>query len=67
MLVGFVTKRLNDQIELRNITGQVFKIDPKDIVSEKLLDRSMMPDGLANGLSVREFASLVSFLEMQKK
>jgi putative heme-binding domain-containing protein len=66
-LIGFVTKRLSDQIELRTITGQVFRINPKEILSEKITDQSMMPQGLANGLSVKELASLVTFLEQQKK
>jgi putative heme-binding domain-containing protein len=65
--VGFVTKRLSDQIEIRNIAGQVNRLKPADIASETLLPISMMPAGLANGMSIEDFASLVHFLASQKQ
>lgn len=65
--VGFVTKRLSDQIEIRNIAGQVTLLNPSDIASETLLPISMMPEGLANGMSIEDFASLVHFLAAQKQ
>jgi putative heme-binding domain-containing protein len=65
--VGFVSKRLSDKIEIRSITGTVTSIDPNKVKDETLLPNSMMPEGLANGMSVQDFASLVSFLEQQKK
>ncbi|MDX1564569.1 MAG: NPCBM/NEW2 domain-containing protein, partial [Phycisphaeraceae bacterium] len=65
--IGFVTKRLSDLIELRNIAGQVTKLDPEEVADEKLLPNSMMPPGLANGMSLEDFASLVNYLAMQKK
>jgi len=65
--VGFITKRLSDQIEIRNIAGQVTLLNPADVSSETLLPISMMPEGLANGMSIEDFASLVHFLAAQKQ
>ena len=65
--VGFVTKRLSDQIEIRDIAGQVTRLKPADVASETLLPISMMPAGLANGMSIEDFASLVHFLAAQKQ
>ncbi|MFP6894008.1 MAG: hypothetical protein VCA18_09675, partial [Opitutales bacterium] len=65
--VGFVTKRLSDQIEMRNIAGQVTLLNPADVASETLLPISMMPAGLANGMSIEDFASLVHFLAARKQ
>jgi len=65
--VGFVTKRLSDQVEIRNIAGQVTLLNPSEIASETLLPISMMPAGLANGMSIEDFASLVHFLAAQKQ
>ena len=63
---GFITKRLSDLIEIRNIAGIVTTLKPNDIASEKLLPNSMMPAGLANGMSLEDFSSLVTFLAQQK-
>ena len=63
---GFVTNRLSDRIEMRDIAGKVTTLKPSDIASETLLPISMMPAGLANGMSLEDFASLVHFLADQK-
>jgi DNA-binding GntR family transcriptional regulator len=65
--VGFVTKRLSDQIEIRDIAGKVTRLKPTDIASEALLPISMIPAGLANGMSIEDLASLVHFLAAQKQ
>jgi putative heme-binding domain-containing protein len=64
--VGFVTNRLSDQIEMRDIAGTVTTLKTSDIANETLLPISMMPAGLANGMSMNDFASLVHFLADQK-
>lgn len=64
--VGFVTNRLSDQIEMRDIAGTVTTLKTSEIASETLLPISMMPAGLANGMSLNDFASLVHFLAKQK-
>ena len=64
--VGFVTNRLSDQIEMRDIAGTVTTLKTSEIASETLLPISMMPAGLANGMSMNDFASMVHFLAKQK-
>ena len=64
--VGFVTNRLSDQIEMRDIAGTVTTLKTSDIANETLLPISMMPAGLANGMSMNDFASLVHYLAAQK-
>jgi hypothetical protein len=61
-----VTNRLSDQIEMRDIAGTVTTLKASEIASETLLPISMMPAGLANGMSMNDFASLVHFLADQK-
>jgi putative heme-binding domain-containing protein len=65
--VGFVTEQTADKIVLRNITGDVYTVKTTDILTRKELETSMMPTGLANALSYKELASLVTFLSQQKK
>lgn len=65
--VGFVTEETANKVVMRDITGAVYTVNTADILSRKELKTSMMPTGLANALSIEEFASLVSFLEQQKK
>ena len=64
--MGFVTSQSATRIALRDIAGQEHIINTKDIASRETLEMSMMPAGLANSLSMEEFASLVTFLSEQK-
>ena len=64
--IGFVTSRNSDEITLRDMTGNVTKIAVSKVKSEDHLPTSMMPPGLANSLSLEEFASMVAFLSEQK-
>jgi len=64
--VGFVTAQSAEAIEIRDITGKAFRLKAGDIKERKELELSMMPAGLADALSIEEFASLVAFLASQK-
>lgn len=64
--VGFVTEQNADEIVLRDMTGKVTKVDASNIAEEEHIATSMMPPGLANALSLEEFASLVAFLAAKK-
>ncbi|HQD10732.1 MAG TPA: c-type cytochrome, partial [Flavihumibacter sp.] len=66
ILQGFVTGESNGKITLRDITGSMKVVDSKNIKSRKELTTSMMPTGLANALSLKEFADLVTYLSKQK-
>lgn len=67
VMEGFVTQEAADKVTLRNVAGQEFQVAINDIVKREKLDRSMMPEGLAATLSVREFASLLDYLESLAK
>ena len=60
--MGFVTAEADGIVTLRNIAGQVFKLKRDDVKEEKHLPQSMMPAGLAAGLTVEEFTSLIEYL-----
>ena len=65
-MVGFVTAETADALEMRDIAGQVHRFSKNNIAGRKELPISMMPAGLANALSIEEFASLLSYLEGMK-
>jgi len=64
--MGFVTAENANELVLRDITGNVSTIKTSDIASREEMEMSMMPSGLANSLSIEEFASLVTYLSEQK-
>jgi putative heme-binding domain-containing protein len=61
--MGFVTQEAADKVVIRNITAQEVTIDPKLVVKRETSDKSLMPEGLLAGLSVKDFASLLDYLE----
>ncbi|MEM7384219.1 MAG: NPCBM/NEW2 domain-containing protein [Verrucomicrobiota bacterium] len=63
---GFITAETADEIEMRDIAGQVTKLKKTELKDRKELETSMMPPGLANALSLQEFADLVDFLAIRK-
>lgn len=65
-VTGFITAETADQIEMRDIASQVHIIKTKDVKKKAELETSMMPPGLANSLSLDEFAALVAYLAAQK-
>lgn len=60
---GFVTARDEERIEVRNVAGVKQIIRTADVTKEELLEASMMPPGLVNNLTLREFASLIDYLQ----
>lgn len=60
--MGFVTSEADGVVELRDIAGQVSKVKRADVAEESHLPNSMMPPGLAAGLTVEEFTSLIEYL-----
>ena len=60
--MGFVTSEADGVVELRNIAGQVTKLQRADVTKEEHLPQSMMPPGLGGGLTVEEFTSLIEYL-----
>ena len=63
---GFATETTSDKIVLRDMAGAVTTVATADIKEDKHIPTSMMPEGLANALSLEDFASLVHFLASKK-
>ena len=64
--MGFVTAEADGVVEVRDIAGQVSKINRADITEETHMSTSMMPPGLAAGLTIEDFTSLIEYLSSQK-
>ena len=64
---GFITGELDGIVTIRNIAGQENKIKDSDIKTRQELPTSMMPPGLAAGMSVQDFVSLVDWLKQNTK
>ena len=65
--MGFVTLESAGEVKVRNIAGQEFAWKTGDIAKREKLPNSLMPPGLVNGATIREFASLLDYLEMLSK
>lgn len=65
--MGFVTLESAGEVKVRNIAGQESTFKTADIAKRDKLPNSMMPPGLVNGATVREFASLLDYLEALSK
>jgi putative heme-binding domain-containing protein len=62
--VGFITQEAAEAITLRNIVGQEVVVPVSSIKTREKMKNSVMPAGLAAGLTVAEFASLLRYLEV---
>ncbi len=60
---GFVVQEAADAVTIRTVAAQEQQLPISSIASRSRQDRSIMPDGLVAGLTLREFASLLDFLE----
>ena len=63
---GFVVKESGDSVEVRNIAGVTTVLEKGDIVERQKREKSMMPDGLLNGLTPEDLAAILAFLESTK-
>jgi putative heme-binding domain-containing protein len=67
MNMGFVTDESGDKVTLRNIAAQEFTYKKSDITKRDTMPASIMPPGLVMNLTVKEFASLLDYLESLAK
>jgi putative heme-binding domain-containing protein len=65
--VGFVTAEGADKITIRDVASNEYTFATKDIAKQEKLPMSMMPPGLTAGMTVKEFASLLDYLESLSK
>jgi putative membrane-bound dehydrogenase-like protein len=61
--MGFITLEGSSEVKLRNIASQEFTFKAADIKERQKLPMSMMPPGLMMNFTVKEFASLLDYLE----
>jgi putative heme-binding domain-containing protein len=65
--MGFITLEGAAEVKMRNVAAQEFTYKTADIKERQKLPMSMMPPGLMLSFSVREFASLLDYLESLTK
>jgi putative membrane-bound dehydrogenase-like protein len=65
--LGFVVEEGSDEVTLRNIAGVSQTLKKANIVERETLERSMMPPGLANMMTVHEFNSLLAYLDQLER
>jgi len=63
---GFIVRESGDEIELRNAAGIATTLSTKNVSKRGKLETSIMPEGLANNLTIHELASLLSYFESIK-
>ncbi|TWT91515.1 DUF7133 domain-containing protein [Stieleria varia] len=62
VLTGFVTDEQSDRVTIRDQQAKERTILKDDIEARKTVETSVMPTGLMNEFTTREFASLLDFL-----
>lgn len=60
---GFVVQEAADVVTIRTVAAQEQKIPVNQIAKREKQERSLMPEGLAAGLTVRQLASLLDYLQ----
>lgn len=65
--MGFVTFESPAEVKIRTIAAQEFTLKTADIAKREKLPNSLMPPGLVAGLTIREFSSLLDYLESLSK
>ncbi len=66
ILTGIIKGETADEVELEDGDAKRQKIAKSEIDERKLSDVSLMPNGLAEGLSRDDFADLIAYLETLK-
>jgi putative heme-binding domain-containing protein len=64
---GFVVRESGDEIEIRENTGNARVLKKEDIDEHRQTKDSMMPEGLADTLTVHELSSILAYLESLNK
>jgi putative membrane-bound dehydrogenase-like protein len=65
--IGFIAREGSTEVQLRDLTGKVTVIEKSGIAQRELLPGSMMPEGLADALSLEDFRALLSYLTSLKE
>ena len=65
--MGFVSQEAADRVTIRDIDGKEHVIPTASIEQRGKQPLSMMPEGLVKMLTVKEFASLLDYIESLPK
>ena len=63
---GFVVRESGDEVELRDAQGTATVLPKKDIEERARGTVSIMPNGLADSLTIQDFAAMLAYLESLK-
>jgi putative membrane-bound dehydrogenase-like protein len=66
ILTGIVRNETADSVEIQDADAKTVKIAKASVDERKRSDVSLMPNGLAQGLSPQDFADLIAYLETLK-
>ncbi len=64
---GFVVQEAATTVVIRTIAAEELSIPVGQIIKREKQDRSLMPEGLANGLTLKELSSLLDYIEGHTK
>ncbi len=63
VVTGIVRNETGDAVEIQDADAKLLKVAKDDIEARKRSDVSLMPTGLAQGISPKDFADLIAYLE----
>ena len=66
ILTGIVRGETPEAVEIQDAEAKLLRIKKDEIEERKRSDVSLMPNGLAQGLSTQDFADLIAYLETLK-
>lgn len=61
--IGIVRSMTPEELTLVDADGKKIVLKKEDVAEQKVLEKSIMPEGLQAGLSPQEFADLIAYLE----
>ncbi len=64
--IGFITREAGDEVQLRDLTGKVFIVKKDEIKTRTPMAGSMMPEALADAMTLDDLASLLQYLSSLK-
>ncbi len=60
---GFVVQEAADKVTIRNVAAQEIQIKTVEVAKRSKLEKSIMPEGLVANLTLKDFASLLDYLQ----
>ena len=63
VLTGIIKNETPDAVEIQDNEAKLIRISKDEIEDRKKSEISIMPDGLAQGITASDFADLIGYLE----